>query len=83
MFPDDYRGQIFIAEHGSWNRDKKAGYQIISVKLTPDNQVKQVQSFVSGWLNNENSWGRPVDLLEMQDGSLLISMIKCAGAIYR
>ncbi len=81
MFPPDYRGQIFIAEHGSWNRSRKIGYRITLVRLE-DNRVLSYEPFAEGWLQGEESWGRPVDVLVMPDGALLVSDDR-AGAIYR
>ncbi len=80
LFPKSYQNQIFIAEHGSWNRSHKIGYQVILV--TQNGDKVQWQPFVSGWLQGEKAWGRPVDLLVMRDGSLLISD-DANGAIYR
>lgn len=71
-FPPEYRGQIFIAEHGSWNRSKKAGYRVTRVRLENGAAVAY-EPFASGWLQNESVSGRPVDLLVMPDGSLLVS----------
>lgn len=81
MFPAEYRDQIFIAEHGSWNRSKKSGYRISLVKLNGDKAVSYTP-FAQGWLENESNWGRPVDVLVDLDGALLISDDD-AGAIYR
>jgi len=81
MFPPSYRGQIFIAEHGSWNRSKKNGYRISLVRVQGDKAVAY-ETFASGWLQNESAWGRPADVLVMPDGSLLVSDDQ-AGAIYR
>jgi glucose/arabinose dehydrogenase len=72
MFPAEYRHQIFIAEHGSWNRSKKIGYRISLVKLE-NNHAISYQTFAQGWKIKENNWGRPVDVLVMPDGALLIS----------
>ena len=80
MFPE-YQNQIFIAEHGSWNRSKKIGYQVIAVKIE-NNASHEPTVFVSGWLQGESAWGRPVDTLTMPDGSLLISD-DYANVIYR
>ncbi len=83
MFPDEYRGQIFIAEHGSWNRSTKIGYRVMLVKLNEKNEAISYEPFATGWLRKDGSvWGRPVDVLEMPDGSLLVSD-DYAGAIYR
>ncbi|MBP9855633.1 MAG: sorbosone dehydrogenase family protein [Candidatus Omnitrophica bacterium] len=81
MFPREYKNQIFIAEHGSWNRSKKIGYRISLVKVK-DNQVVSYEDFATGWKQGENVWGRPVDVLNMPDGSLLVSD-DYAGAVYR
>ena len=81
MFPPDYRGQIFIAEHGSWNRSKKAGYRISLVRVQGSRAVAY-ETFASGWLQGESAWGRPADVLVLPDGSLLVSDDQ-AGAIYR
>ncbi len=81
MFPPEYRGQIFIAEHGSWNRSKKIGYRITLVRLESGVPVRYVP-FATGWLQKESVSGRPVDLLVIKDGSLLVSDDR-AGKIYR
>jgi glucose/arabinose dehydrogenase len=81
MFPAPYRGQIFIAEHGSWNRSVPIGYRISLVRLQ-ENKAPTYQVFAHGWINNGHAWGRPVDVQVMPDGSLLVSDDK-AGAIYR
>ena len=81
MFPERYRGGIFIAQHGSWNRSKKSGYRVIMVTLK-DNQVDKSEVFADGWMQNEQAWGRPVALLVLPDGSLLISD-DYASVVYR
>ena len=81
MFPAAYRQQVFIAEHGSWNRSKKIGYQISLVRLNNGRAVSY-EPFASGWLQGESAWGRPADVLVLPDGSLLVSD-DSAGAIYR
>ena len=81
MFPENYRGQIFIAEHGSWNRSKKVGYRITLVRLERG-QAVSYEPFALGWLQNESVSGRPVDLLIHTDGSMLVSDDH-AGKIYR
>lgn len=81
MFPPEYRGQVFIAEHGSWNRSKKIGYRISLVRLDGDTAISYVP-FAFGWLQGEQVSGRPVDLIVKQDGSLLVSDDQ-AGKIYR
>jgi glucose/arabinose dehydrogenase len=81
-FPAEYRGQAFIARHGSWNKTKKIGGDIVVAKLNADGTLKSLEPFLTGFLENNNYVGRPVDLLVMKDGSLLISD-DYAGAIYR
>jgi len=82
MFPEKYKNQVLIAEHGSWNRSEKIGYRITMVTLK-NGQPHSYQPFVDGWLGeNESVWGRPVDLLQLPDGSMLISD-DYGGIIYR
>jgi|SRR6476661_984459 len=74
QFPAQYRNQIFIPEHGSWNRSSKSGYRISLVKLDPTGkQALSYETFAEGWLIGQQSWGRPVCLLVLADGSLLVS----------
>ncbi|MBA1148847.1 sorbosone dehydrogenase family protein [Ectothiorhodospiraceae bacterium WFHF3C12] len=82
QFPPAYRNNIFIAEHGSWNRSEKIGYRISLVRLDDERNAVAYETFASGWLQGEQAWGRPVDVLQMPDGSLLVSDDR-AGAIYR
>jgi glucose/arabinose dehydrogenase len=72
MFPEQYRNQIFIAEHGSWNRSSPLGYRISVVRLE-GNRAVSYDIFAQGWLQGGRAWGRPVDVLVMPDGSLLVS----------
>jgi glucose/arabinose dehydrogenase len=81
MFPPEYHNQIFIAEHGSWNRTVPIGYRITLVRLEGDRAV-HYKVFAEGWLKNGRAWGRPVDVVVMPDGALLVSDDR-AGAIYR
>lgn len=83
MFPQQYKNQILIAEHGSWNRSKKIGYQVSLVKLD-GNRATSYEPFASGWLDKttDEVWGRPVDLEHLPDGSMLVSD-DFANAIYR
>jgi glucose/arabinose dehydrogenase len=81
QFPLAYRNQIFIAEHGSWNRSKKIGYRVTLVRVE-NNRAVGYEPFATGWLQGETAWGRPADVLVMPDGSLLVSD-DLAGAIYR
>jgi glucose/arabinose dehydrogenase len=82
MFPDQYHNAAFIARHGSWNRTKKIGGDVIAVYFNKDGSVKSWEPFLTGFLQNNAYIGRPVDLLVMKDGSLLVSDDH-AGAIYR
>jgi glucose/arabinose dehydrogenase len=82
MFPAQYRDQVFIARHGSWNKTSKFGGDIALVKMNPDGTVKSVEPFITGFLVNNNYIGRPVDVMNMPDGSMLISD-DWNGAVYR
>ena len=87
MFPAAYRNNIFIAEHGSWNRSRKSGYRIVRVEVDQAGKALRQEVFAEGWLQvdpggQESVWGRPADVLVLPDGSLLISDDQ-AGAIYR
>ena len=81
MFPENYRDGIFIAQHGSWNRSSPVGYRVMFIRLQ-NNQPVSYEVFAQGWLQGRQAWGRPVDVLVMPDGALLVSDDK-AGAIYR
>lgn len=81
QFPEEYRGRVFIAEHGSWNRSKKVGYRVTMLTFR-DGIASDYETFASGWLQGQSASGRPVDLLVMPDGSLLVSDDQ-AGMIYK
>jgi glucose/arabinose dehydrogenase len=81
MFPPEYRNQIFIAEHGSWNRTEKIGYRITLVSRDGQGGLRY-SVFAEGWLQGQKAWGRPADVLVMPDGALLVSD-DAAGVIYR
>ncbi|MBK7336906.1 MAG: sorbosone dehydrogenase family protein [Saprospirales bacterium] len=83
QFPAKYRNQVFIAEHGSWNRSTKIGYQVAMVTLE-GNKALSYEPFAEGWLDKSSDevWGRPVDIELMPDGSMLVSD-DFAGAVYR
>jgi glucose/arabinose dehydrogenase len=81
MFPPEYRNNIFVALHGSWNRAQKTGFNVTRVSIGANGEPK-AEVFLSGILEGENFWGRPVDVLVMRDGSLLVSD-DWNGAIYR
>jgi glucose/arabinose dehydrogenase len=83
QFPPEYRhNNIFIAEHGSWNRSQRIGYRVVRVVVDDQGKVVRQEAFAEGWLQNGRAWGRPVDVLVAPDGSLLVSD-DMAGAIYR
>lgn len=83
MFPGTYQKQAFIAEHGSWNRTKKSGH-LISLLRFEEGKVVSYETFAEGWLdhNTQQAWGRPVDVLVLPDGSMLVSDDQ-GGMIYR
>ncbi len=81
-FPEEYQGQLFIAEHGSWNRTKKIGYRVSVVRFDGNGEAISYEPFADGWLQGESNWGRPVDLELARDGSLLVSDDQ-AGVVYR
>ncbi len=81
QFPPEYQNNLFIAEHGSWNRSRRIGYRITRVVISGAKVVRQ-EVFAEGWLDGEFVLGRPVDLEVLPDGSLLVSDDH-AGAIYR
>lgn len=84
MFPTAYKNNAIIAKHGSWNRSKKSGYEVVLAKIDAGGKVTGQEVFASGWLNpaTQDVWGRPVDVQELPDGSLLISD-DMANCIYR
>lgn len=83
MFPASYKNQLFVARHGSWNRKLKIGYDLALVKMV-NNKTAGKEVFASGWLDNatQKVWGRPVDVLVLPDGSMLVSDDQ-ANVIYR
>lgn len=80
-FPEKYRNAIFIAQHGSWNRSKPIGYRLVVAFPQPDGTAT-TEVFAEGWLKGSSAWGRPVDVLQAPDGSLLVSD-DAADMIYR
>jgi len=85
MFPRDWNGDAFVALHGSWNRSKRTGYKVIRIPMENGKPAGGYDDFVIGWSPDETSrnvWGRPVGLLVLADGSLLISD-DGAGTIWR
>jgi glucose/arabinose dehydrogenase len=83
MFPASYKNQLFVARHGSWNRSKKSGHDLSLVKIS-NNKSEGLEVFASGWLDDatQKVWGRPVDVLILPDGSMLVSDDQ-ANVIYR
>jgi glucose/arabinose dehydrogenase len=81
QFPEEYRGSLFVAYRGSWNRSLPTGYKIVRIRLR-DGQPPAVEDFATGWLEGTSSWGRPVDLVVGRDGALYLSD-QGAGRIYR
>ncbi len=83
QFPAEYQNQVFIAEHGSWDRSERIGYRVTLVRLAETGQAVSYEDFATGWLMSDGSfWGRPVDLELMPDGSMLVSDDH-RGTIYR
>lgn len=83
MFPAKYQGGFFSAQHGSWNRTKPVGAQVLFTSLKADGTADKTEVFAEGWLDENGIYrGRPVDVAVMKDGSLLISD-DFAGALYR
>lgn len=84
QFPSKFQNNIIIAKHGSWNRSKKSGYQLTHVVLDQNQKVVKEEVFAEGWLNHQSqeAWGRPVDVLQLPDGSLLVSD-DMANCIYK
>lgn len=80
MFPAEYKNNILIAEHGSWNRSTPIGYRLTQVKLD-GNTATSYDVFAEGWLGNNGPWGRPVDVIQMPNGSILVSD-DTAGMVY-
>ncbi|MDB2645675.1 PQQ-dependent sugar dehydrogenase [Pseudomonadales bacterium] len=80
QFPAQYKNALFVAERGSWNRSSKVGYQL--TVMTMDAAGKPVyEPFIYGWLEGEEAWGRPNDVLQTKEGHLLVSD-DTAGAVY-
>jgi glucose/arabinose dehydrogenase len=83
QFPDKYKGGIFSAQHGSWNRTEPIGARVMFTSVNEDGSVGETEVFADGWLNENGEYlGRPVDVAVLKDGSLLVSD-DLAGAIYR
>jgi glucose/arabinose dehydrogenase len=73
QFPADYRGDLFVAFHGSWNRTEPTGYKVVRIPMRDGQPTGEVQDFITGWLQGGDDWGRPVDVQVAPDGGLYIS----------
>ena len=82
MFPKSYRDAIILARHGSWNRSRKFGGDVVVVRLDRDGKVKSIEPLITGFLENNSYVGRPVDVMQLKDGSILVSD-DWNGAVYR
>jgi glucose/arabinose dehydrogenase len=83
QFPPEYRGSIFAAEHGSWNRSKRTGYKVIRAIMKDGAPTGEYQDFATGFvINNSSVWGRPVGVAVDKDGALLVSE-DANGTIWR
>ena len=82
QFPADYKNRMLIAEHGSWNRDTPIGYRLSMVAIDEKGDSKGYDMFAEGWLQDGKAWGRPVDIEQLKDGSILVSD-DFADVIYR
>jgi glucose/arabinose dehydrogenase len=86
QFPAQFKGDLFVAFHGSWNRTVPTGYKLVRIRMRenqPDTSAgdKMVEDFATGWFLGEDAWGRPVNPMMGPDGSLLLTDDK-ANAIY-
>lgn len=83
QFPADYRGHIFAAEHGSWNRSRRTGYKVIRVPVSGGKAAGYYEDFMTGFVNNEGDvWGRPVGVAVARDGALLVTDDQ-SGTVWR
>lgn len=82
MLPGEYRNDAFVAQHGSWNRSVPDGYRVMRIRFDRAGKAVKKEIFASGWLRGGSAWGRPVDVKELPDGSLLVSDDR-ADVIYR
>jgi glucose/arabinose dehydrogenase len=81
MFPDEYRGDLLVALHGSFDRAEKVGYKVVRVHMR-DGRPVAAEDFITGWLVGNSAWGRPVDVVVGPDGAVYISDDKF-DAVYR
>lgn len=80
--PDDYKKDALVAMHGSWNRKQLSGYKVVRVTFNEAHQPVAVEDFMTGWLNKNTAWGRPVDVAVGNDGAIYVSDDE-AGLIYQ
>ena len=81
-WPQEYRYNLLVAYHGSWNRSEPTGYKVVRVKLTPEGNFLGIEDFITGWLTPHGALGRPVDILIKDDDEIYISDDK-GGVVYR
>ena len=82
MFPKSYKNVAIVARHGSWNRTVKFGGDVVAVHLNKDGTVKNIEPLITGFLEDNKYVGRPVDVMQLKDGSLLVSD-DWNGAVWR
>jgi len=82
LLPKDYVNDAFVAQHGSWNRSEPIGYRVMRIKFDANGKAVGKEVFADGWLVNGEAWGRPVDVLQLPDGSILVSD-DYQGTLYR
>jgi len=82
LFPKTYKNVAIIARHGSWNRSKKVGGDVVVARLNKDGTMKSLEPLITGFVEDNKYIGRPVDVMQMKDGSLLVSD-DWNGAVYR
>ncbi len=81
QFPNEFKGDAIVALHGSWNREQLSGYKLVRIHFDGD-KPRKVSDFATGWLNNNQAWGRPVDVITGPDGALYVTDDR-TGYIYR
>jgi len=81
LFPEEFRGDLFVAFHGSWNRSVPTGYKVVRIKIKND-KLQKIEDLATGWLKGQRAWGRPVDVIVGPEGSLYVSDDR-GGFIYR
>lgn len=69
LFPEEFRGDLFVAFHGSWNRSVPTGYKVVRIKIKND-KLQKIEDFATGWVKGQRAWGRPADVLVISHVSL-------------